>query len=177
MRTQKTFRLIQSVAALAAIAALTACVAPMQPTASSYPAAYPAGNAPPAIYPSVGYPAQNPQGNRSEFGRVSNIEVLRTPEQGRPSGIGAVIGGVAGAVVGRQIGGGTGRDVATVAGALGGAVAGNAVEQNRNAGVRESYRVSVQLDNGASRIYEVPSPGELRIGDRVRLDNGQISRL
>jgi outer membrane lipoprotein SlyB len=175
---QNTFRLTQTLGGvIAAAAVLSACVAPMQPTASPYPAAYPSGGPPPATYPSAAYPAPNSQGSYSEFGRVSNIEVLRTPEQGRPSGLGAVIGGVAGAVVGRQIGGGTGRDVATVAGALGGAVAGNAVERNRNAGVRESYRVSVQLDNGSARIYEVPSPGELRVGDRVRLDNGQISRL
>lgn len=174
---QNTFRLAQTLGGVFSAVVLTACVAPVQPTASPYPAAYPAGTPPQATYPSAGYPSQNSQGSYSEFGRVSNIEVLRTPEQRRPSGLGAVIGGVAGAVVGRQIGGGTGRDVATVAGALGGAVAGNAVERNRNAGVRESYRVSVQLDNGATRIYDVPSPGELRVGDRVRLDNGQISRL
>ena len=40
----------------------------------------------------------------------------------------------------------------------------------------ESYRVSVQLDNGSMRSYDTSSYGELRIGDRVRIENGQLSR-
>lgn len=157
-------------------AGLAACAAPMYDPMSSYPSA-PVPAYPQTGYPQTTYPAQNSQGRYSEFGRVSNVEVIRTPEQSTGSGIGAVLGGVAGAVVGRQIGGGTGRDVATVAGAVGGAIAGNAIEKNRNAGVRETYRVSVQLDNGTSRAYDVPSYGELRIGDRVRIENGQIFRM
>ena len=43
--------------------------------------------------------------------------------------------------------------------------------------VYESYRVSIQTDNGAYRAFDVPSPGDLRVGDRVRIDNGQISRI
>jgi len=35
----------------------------------------------------------------------------------------------------------------------------------------------VQLDQGGYRVYDVSSPGDLRIGDRVRLYNGQISRM
>jgi outer membrane lipoprotein SlyB len=94
-------------------------------------------------YPAANYPA-NQQNRYIEYGRVSNVEVFRTQEPARGSGVGAVLGGVAGAVVGHQIGGGTGKDIATVAGAVGGAVAGNAIERNRNtATVRESYRVSV----------------------------------
>ncbi len=133
--------------------------------------------APVSSYPATTYPSSPQQGNYIEYGRVSNVEVLRTQEQARGSGVGAVLGGVAGAVVGHQIGGGTGRDVATVAGAVGGAVAGNAIEKNRSTTVRETYRVSVRLDNGTARSYDVPSAGELRIGDRVRVENGQLYRV
>ena len=161
---QNTFRLISSVSAVLALAGLTAC-APMPQTGdSSYPAT------------SSTYPA-NQQNNYVEYGRVINVEAIQTSEKGRGSGVGAVLGGVAGAVVGHQIGGGSGKDAATVVGAVGGAVAGNAIEKNRNATVRESYRVSVQLDNGSSRAYDVPSYGNLRVGDRVKIENGQINRL
>lgn len=186
MRIHTNFRAISVTASVLMLSTLAACVAPMQTSDSNYPAQYPAQypatNAPAGVYPqggypAAGYPAQNQQRAYSEFGRVSNVEVLQTQEQGRTSGLGAVLGGVAGAVVGRQIGGGSGRDAATVVGVVGGAVAGNAIEKNRNTTVRESYRVSIQLDNGSSRAYDVPSYGDLRVGDRVRIENGQIFRM
>jgi outer membrane lipoprotein SlyB len=150
---------------------------------SSYPASYPAQAPYPAQYPAQTqypapntYPGQNQQNNYVEYGRVTNLEVFQTQQQAQGTGLGAVLGGVAGAVVGRQIGGGTGRDVATVAGAVGGAVAGNAIEKNRNPNVSQSYRVTVQLDNGGARAFDLPATGELRIGDRVRIQNGQLFR-
>jgi len=166
-----TSRFLSVTSAVVLVAGLAACAAPMsQQPVSSYPA---------QTYPAQTYPAQAPQGNYVEYGRVNNVEVIRTQEQAKGTGIGAVLGGVAGAVVGRQIGGGSGRDVATVAGAVGGAVAGNAIEKNRasNANVRETYRVSVQMDNGTFRAYDVPSYGELRIGDRVKVENNQLYRI
>jgi outer membrane lipoprotein SlyB len=132
---------------------------------------------PMSSYPTSSYPAPTQQSNYIEYGRVSNVEVLQNQEQGKGSGVGAVLGGVAGAVIGHQIGGGSGRDAATVLGAVGGAVAGNAIEKNRGTNVRESYRVSVQLDNGAFRAYDVQSYGDLRIGDRVKVENGQVFRI
>lgn len=167
-------RFISVLSSVVVVAGLAACAAPMNQPAqgSNYPA---------ATYPASTYPAQNPQGtqgNYIEYGRVSNVEVLRTQQQASTSGIGAVLGGVAGAAVGSQIGGGSGRTAATVLGAVGGAVAGNAVEKNRNTQpVNETYRVSVQLDNGGTRAYDVPSYGELRIGDRVKIENNQLYRM
>ena len=180
---RKTSRFFSVAASAILLAGLAACdTVPMSSDSSNYPS-YPARSSSyPAQYPQGTYPAQYPQaqypqGNYVEYGRVSNVEVLRTQEQGRGTGVGAVLGGVAGAVVGHQIGGGRGRDAATVVGAVGGAVAGNAIEKNRNSNVHETYRVSVQLDNGASRAYDVPSYGELRIGDRVKIENGQLYRI
>ena len=148
------------------LASLMAC-APMNP-------------APVATYPTSTTTTTNTQGAYVEYGRVSNVEIIRTqapPTQS--SGVGAVIGGVAGAVVGSQIGSGSGRTAATVIGAVGGAVAGNAIERSRtaNPSAGESYRISVQLDNGSMRTYDMTSYGELRIGDRVRLENGQVYRV
>jgi outer membrane lipoprotein SlyB len=132
--------------------------------------------APVSSYPTSSYPAANSQGNYTEYGRVANIELVRS--EARPgSGVaGTVIGGVVGGVLGNQVGGGSGRDAATVLGAVGGAIAGNSIDKNRNSQVVETYRVSVQLDGGAYRAYDLTSPGDLRVGDRVRVQNGQIIR-
>ncbi|KRD48534.1 MULTISPECIES: glycine zipper 2TM domain-containing protein [Acidovorax] len=113
----------------------------------------------------------------TEYGRVSNIEVLQGRSQGQTSGAGAVIGAVVGGVLGNQIGKGSGRAAATGVGIVGGAVAGNAIEGRNNSQEVQGYRLSVQLDHGGYRVYDVSSPGDLRMGDRVRLYNGQISRL
>ena len=175
---RNTPRFISSTCAVLALAGLAAC-APMSPQVSdaNYPATYPnTASYPNQTYPAGTYPS-NQQNRYVEYGRVSNVEVFRTQEPAKGSGVGAILGGVAGAVVGHQIGGGTGKDVATVAGAVGGAVAGNAIERNRNTTVRETYRVSVQLDNGTGRAYDVPSTGDLRIGDRVRIENGLLYRM
>ncbi|WP_298207980.1 glycine zipper 2TM domain-containing protein [Acidovorax sp.] len=113
----------------------------------------------------------------TEYGRVSNIEVLQGRSEGRTSGAGAVLGAVVGGVLGNQVGKGSGRVAATAVGAIGGAVAGNAIEGRNNHEYEQGYRLSIQLDHGGYRVYDVSSPGDLRIGDRVRLYNGQISRL
>ncbi|HYP84021.1 glycine zipper 2TM domain-containing protein [Variovorax sp.] len=154
---------------MAALAALGACVAPPQYYQTT---AYPYQ----PVYQAAPYPAQSPY---VSYGRVVNIEVIQTQSSGAPpSGAGAVIGGLAGGLLGNQIGHGGGRAAATLAGAFGGAILGNTVESNNNAPrVYQNYRVSVQTDDGGYRAFDVPSPGDLRIGDRVRIDgNGQISR-
>lgn len=175
-----------------ALVGLTACGT--VPMSSSYPASYPANTqAPyPNQTPASRYPAQYPnqypgqsrapaQGqtplNTVEYGRVSNMDVVQTSQKAQGSGLGAVLGGVAGAAVGHQIGGGTGRTLATIAGAVGGALAGNEIEKSRNTPqVGQTYRATVRLDSGSSRTYELPSADDLRIGDRVRIQNGQLSR-
>ena len=94
----------------------------------------------------------------------------------RPSGAGAVLGAVIGAVIGNQFGSGSGRAVATGAGAIGGAVAGNAIEgRTRRDG--EAYRVQVRFENGSSREFDFERIDDLRVGDRVKLENGQIHRV
>jgi len=142
-----------SAAAVAALALVTACSS--TPTRSV------------AEAPVVSSPVYG------ESGQVTSIEVI--PVASRPSGAGAIIGAVIGGVVGNQFGSGTGKALATGAGVVGGAVAGNAVE-NRNKRDDEVYRVWVRLDNGVLRSMDFHRVDDLRVGDRVRFDNGQLYR-
>lgn len=155
---------------------LTAC-APYPTHAPSYPQAPPQQ----PVYPSGGYYQNHNQQNNAygtEYGRVSNIEVLQSQSRGQTSGAGAVLGAVVGGVLGNQVGKGSGRVAATAVGAIGGALVGNTVEGHNNpqGGYDQGYRITIQLDQGGYRAYDVSSPGDLRMGDRVRLYNGQISR-
>lgn len=160
----------QRLGVLAVAASLAACAAPRN-APPSYPSSYPAGSyggsAPVYPAPTAG----------TEYGRVAHIETLYGPQRGQTSGGGAVLGAVVGGVLGNQVGKGSGRAAATAVGVLGGAVAGNAIEGRQSGGETvQGYRLHVQLDQGGVRIYDVPSPGDLRVGDRVRLQGGQIAR-
>lgn len=168
-------RSVVSVAAAAALAAsLVGCVAPPAYSDSNYPNQ--------TVYPvqstQQGYAVPAQQVQMAEFGRVTQIQLLRTEEKPRSNGAaGAIIGGVAGALLGNQIGGGSGRTAATAVGAIGGALAGNSIERSRAApDVYEVFRVSIQLDNGSYRAYDIGGGIDLRVGDRVRIENGQLIR-
>ena len=180
----RTFR-FSGLASLAVVSALVATIAgcatspgygnpsgmPQQGSAyPSYPS-YPAGS-----YPSSGAPGVMTSPGYVEYGRVIGVELVRTQAPATGTGAGVVIGGIAGGVLGRQIGGGSGRDLATIAGIAGGALAGNAIEKNAQTATRDAYRVSVQVDNGTNRAYDMASAGDLRVGDRVRIENGQLYR-
>lgn len=130
------------------------------------------------------YPQQGstnyPANNTLEYGYVSQIETLQNTHRGS-SGAGILLGAVVGGLLGNQVGGGSGRTAATIAGAVGGAVAGNTIEGRMDNGQQQGqvygYRITIQVDNGAYRLYDVSSPGDLRRGDRVQVRNGQISRI
>lgn len=164
-------------ASIVLMGSLAAC-APYPTQGPSYPQ-YPQTQPQQQVYPSGGYQNQQNTPYGTEYGRVSNIEVLQNQARSHTSGAGAVLGGVVGAVLGNQVGGGSGRAAATAVGAIGGALIGNTVE-GRNSGSQDAYaqgyRITIQLDQGGLRAYDVSSPGDLRLGDRVRLYNGQISR-
>ena len=180
----KSTRLTALAASLAAAAALTACgtVDPYGP--NNYPVAsnsptvdnrvYPAGQ-----YPYGQYPVQ-PMAT-VEFGRVQNVTMLSggAPSyQPNRSAAGGLIGAVSGGVLGNQVGSGGGRAAATVLGATAGAViganAGSRVSPNAYNNQYPVYRVTVQTDQGAWRTYDVNATGDLRPGDRVRIENGVI---
>ncbi len=110
----------------------------------------------------------------ASLGEVRAIEPITS--QPKASGVGAVAGGVLGAVLGHQIGGGDGKKAATVVGAVGGAVAGNSIEKARSEKVT-GYRVRVQMDNGESRTFQESNLDGLSVGDRVRVEGGQLRRV
>ena len=162
---RNSYRLTTLIPVAVLLAGLAACGS--QPMHSSMPT---------NSYPSTSYPAGSTTPGYAEYGRVTGVELVRSQETARGAGAGAVIGGIAGAVLGHQIGRGSGRDLATIAGGVGGAVAGNAIEKNSQTQARDAYRISVRTDNGTVRAYDLSSAGDLRLGDRVRIENGQLFR-
>lgn len=106
-----------------------------------------------------------------QYGNVSKIEVVEASSRGAG---GAVLGAVIGAVVGNQIGSGSGRAAATGLGAVGGAVIGNQIQKRNETDV---YRVSVRLDNGSVGQFDYSAIGDLRVGDRVLVEGGQLHRV
>ena len=156
-------RLSSVVAGGLAIAMLGAC--------SSYGPTYGPGysSAPVSSYPVAG----------TEYGRIVNIEYLPVGTNASPNAnvVGAVVGGLAGGLLGSTIGAGSGRAAATVLGAVGGAAVGQHLARNQQGYTTQAgYRITMQSDNGVIRTYEVPATGDLRVGDRVRVDNGVIYR-
>jgi hypothetical protein len=110
------------------------------------------------VYPSVSspsYPAASYPVAGMEYGRIVNIEYMPvgTSAPSSPSILGAVVGGVAGAVLGNQI-----------------------ARNQQGVTTTPGYRITMQTDQGVIRTYEVPATGDLRVGDRVRVDNGVIYR-
>ena len=160
-------RLASLLAGGVAVSMLAACSS-YGPTATAYPA-YPT-----ATYPTASYPVAG-----TEYGRVVNIEYLPvgTSAPANTSILGAVVGGLAGGLLGNQIGSGAGRTAATVLGGVAGAAVGNQISRNRQGVTTQAgYRITMQTDQGQIRTYEVPATGDLRVGDRVRVDNGVIYR-
>jgi outer membrane lipoprotein SlyB len=110
---------------------------------------------------------------RVDYGTVEAIEIYRGSDN-MPINVGTVLGGIAGGVIGHQIGGGAGNTVATIAGAIGGAVLGHELEQ-KVSGSR--YRIAVRLDSGSTLIVEDSREVELRVGDRVHVENSRVFRV
>ena len=103
-------------------------------------------------------------------GVVESIEVVRGSDPGL---IGAIVGGVAGGALGTQIGSGRGTSVATIAGVIGRALAGREVERRVKA--RESvHKVVVRMENGTRQTVAMETTPMVSVGDRVRIDHGQI---
>lgn len=106
----------------------------------------------------------------SSYGLVESIESVRRNDDG--VGVGAVIGGIVGGVLGHQVRGGRGKDVATVADVVGGAVVGNRSEKNNKSG--DVFRIHTRKDNGDYQTITQDSVGELRVGDRARIEGDRV---
>jgi len=172
----KSIRLASMASALVVAGTLAACG-----TTDLYgPNNYPVSSVDPArTYPYGTYPAQ-PMAGYVEYGRVTNVTMISGGPPGyspNRSAAGGVIGAIVGGVLGNQIGSGGGRAAATVLGATAGAVVGSNIGRNTAPQVNSQYpvyRVTVQTDSGQMRTYDVNATGDLRPGDRVRIENGVI---
>jgi len=104
---------------------------------------------------------------------VEAVNVIEVSGNGNYLGTagGAVIGGL----LGSQVGSGSGRTAATVAGAVAGGMAGRNVQRNMNRSQR--YEVVVRYStSGATQILQFENDPGFRQGDRVRVNNGVLSR-
>lgn len=108
------------------------------------------------------------------YGVIESIEMTPAGSSGG-TGAGAVIGGVVGGVIGHQVGSGKGQDAATAAGAIGGAVVGHQMEKGRRDDQYASH-IRVRLDSGAYLTVTQEGTTDLRVGDRVRIENERVTR-
>ena len=156
----KTMPRVRSVLALAAVLVLGACAntGPVN-NAPAYGAADPS-----ATYSNSDY---------IQYGVVQSIDLVKVDNAG--IGIGAIAGAVVGGLVGNQVGGGTGNTAATVLGAAGGAYAGHALEK-RNQPQSDAYKFSIRLSDGSYQSVTQTSNADIRVGDRVMIENGVARR-
>lgn len=172
----RTTRIISTASAVALASALAACS-----TADPF---YGAQNFPERQYEPMASYSNQAYGNYPtqqvgyvEYGRITNVSLISQGARPNSGAGGAALGAVAGGLLGNQIGHGSGRAAATILGALGGAAVGNNIAQGNRAYANTAgpvYRVSVQTDSGQLRTYDVSATGDLRPGDRVRIENGVI---
>lgn len=109
------------------------------------------------------------------YGVVRSIDVVQQEKAASGIGLGTVAGAVIGGVLGHQVGAGRGNTLATVAGAAGGAYVGHALD-NRPSQQVEAYRIGVRMEDGSYQTLTQSSLSDIRVGDRVRLENGGMQR-
>ena len=135
------------------------------PAAGTYPAVPPDYR--PALPPT---PVASAKPVCYDCGTVDSMREVDMKGEG--TGLGAVAGGIGGLILGHQVGGGTGNKIATVLGAAGGAYAGHQIE--KNARTTKSYEVSVRMEDGTTRNFQLASAPTWRAGDHVRVVNGTL---
>lgn len=148
-----------AILAAAAVMGLAGCAAndPYNTTSSTYPAR--------SAYPDV-----------ARYGYVESVETV-VPERRDSMGVGAIGGAIAGGVLGSQVGGGSGRTAATVGGAVLGGVAGHQVEKRmreNEAAAGVVYHFRVRMDDGSYQTFKKETHHNIRAGDRVRVEQGNI---
>lgn len=113
--------------------------------------------------------------NQSDYGVIQSIEAVPQDNAGNRIGLGTIAGAVVGGVVGNQVGSGRGNTAATVLGAAGGAYIGHEIE-NRQQRQVDAYRINIRMDDGSYQALMQDSYGDLRAGDRIRVESGVVQR-
>jgi outer membrane lipoprotein SlyB len=116
-------------------------------------------------------PAREPR-YCADCATVAAVNVVEV--SGNGNYLGTIGGAVVGGLLGSNVGSGNGRTAAEVAGAVGGAAIGNNIQRNSNRGQR--YEVVVRYGNGATQTVAYENDPGLRVGDRVHVNNGNITR-
>lgn len=88
--------------------------------------------------------------------------------------LGTIGGGIVGALLGNQVGDGNGRKAATVAGAIGGAYAGRNIERSQRK--TQHYEVVIRFTNGGTQTIPYENDPGLRVGEKVKVNNGVLTR-
>jgi outer membrane lipoprotein SlyB len=145
-------RTVGSILVAAGALGLAGCETPATPAPVAHPQ---------ATHP--GYPA-----HVARFGTVESIQTVQIDPQA--TGIGAIGGAVAGGVLGREVIGGTG---GTVGGAVVGGAVGHGVERHVR-GARTGYQFVVRMDDGTRQTFVQETHGNVRVGDRVRVQDGVV---
>ena len=105
-------------------------------------------------------------------GTVTDVKTVK--KEGEASGVGAVAGGVLGGVLGHQVGSGRGNTAATIVGAGAGAYAGHQVEKSQKA--TTTYQVIVKMEDGKSRTFNFSKETSYRVGDKIKVVDGKLTR-
>jgi outer membrane lipoprotein SlyB len=152
----------KAVASVTSLLFLGACAdmnnAPANPTGNAYPQS---------------------SGAYTQYGVVQSIDLVQQSGSTGSSniGVGTVAGAVVGGILGHQVGGGSGNTAATVLGAAGGAYAGHQLEKNnQNTQSTNAYKLTIRLNNGSYQTVTQTSNADIRVGDRVQIDNGVARR-
>ena len=125
------------------------------------------------------YAAQNPPityvapRQCMDCGIVESIREIAA-EARETGGGGALVGGLIGGVLGNQVGKGNGRALATIAGAIAGGAIGNRAEENRTPHNVGSFQVVVRMTDGSVQFINQARPPAWRLGDPVRVLNGEL---
>jgi outer membrane lipoprotein SlyB len=114
----------------------------------------------------------------SGYGVVQAIELVQQEAAGVAGtgvGAGTIAGAVVGGIVGSQVGEGQGKTAATVLGAAGGAYVGHEMEK-RSQQQTQAYRFTIRMSNGAVQTMTQTTLADIRVGDRVMIENGVARR-
>ena len=89
--------------------------------------------------------------NYSMYGTVQSIELVRQDRAGSTIGLGTIAGAAGGAYVGHEL-------------------------ENRNQQQADAYRVTVRMEDGSNQTLMQNTSDDIRVGDRVRIENGIARR-
>ncbi|MCA3218395.1 MAG: hypothetical protein ING59_07510 [Burkholderiales bacterium] len=107
---------------------------------------------------------------------TGTVVSIQEKMQGSQAGsvAGAIGGALIGAALGSQIGGGSGSTIAATVGGVGGSMLGSSA--GAKAGEKMVWQVTVRFDDGIDRTVTVAERPTYRPGDKVRVEQGIITR-